>query len=249
MIHGGYLIKPRKIFDADSTMMNAPPLWWKLWDWMVASANYKNHGDLHRGQLFTSIDDMRDAMSWRVGYRIDKPTKGQIRTCYLAFVNEGMITVAKTTRGIIITVVKYAEYQDIKSYDSSTQVGPTVPAPVIKPEIKPESTLVSQLMLLHREMFDTVMIAPGHLVKFKQWSAEGKSFADIEQAYIKTASTRTPARRWDWIIDQIDNAGGKQRERYSKKQNTGVAKQAVNTGGDWAGDMQNGIENPPEWMV
>ena len=64
-INGGYTLLPRKLFA--SGIMRKPPLYLKLWVWMISQASHKNHGSLKRGQLFASIDVGTNSMKLFVG--------------------------------------------------------------------------------------------------------------------------------------------------------------------------------------
>ena len=118
-VYGGFIILARKLFD--SKLMHRPPLYFKLWVWMLFMANFRDHGKIRRGQFFTSIEEMREAMSYRVGYRKMRPSKDEIRSAYEAFTKTTMITTAKTTRGMIITILNYDKYQNFKNYETHTE--------------------------------------------------------------------------------------------------------------------------------
>lgn len=118
-ISGGYFIMARRIFESD--MMDAPPLLWKLWLWLLGQANWKDRGKLKRGQLMTTISAMREAMSWRVGYRVERPSRDQIRSAYEALTKATMITTAKTTRGLVVTILNYSRYQAPENYESHAE--------------------------------------------------------------------------------------------------------------------------------
>lgn len=119
MIEGGYLLLARKILDSE--IMDKPNHYLKLWVWMLGKAFFKDGDKLQRGQLFASIDDMRNACGYKVGARFERPTKDQIRNCYEHFTNTHMITTAKTTRGLIITICNYDFYQDINNYENHSE--------------------------------------------------------------------------------------------------------------------------------
>lgn len=62
LIPGGYIILARKILL--SPIMDRPPLHVKLWLWMLEKANHKDgYKNLRRGQFFTTINEMREAMA------------------------------------------------------------------------------------------------------------------------------------------------------------------------------------------
>lgn len=134
-VSGGYLLLARILFD--SWLMERPPLYIKLWVWMLNSANWKDHGKLKRGQFLTSIREMREAMSYKVGYRKKVPTVDQIRSAYEAFTKASMITTTKTTRGMVVTVLNYERYQDFKSYEAHSESHDENPTkPTVTPHYK-----------------------------------------------------------------------------------------------------------------
>lgn len=262
-IKGGYLIKPRKIFDSEM-LMDAPPLYWKMWDWMVGKANFRESEGVKRGQLFTSVEEMREAMSWKVGFRRERPTPGQIRSAYSAFKAEGMVEIQKTTRGLIITILKYDLYQNFENYEGvgqEPQPGSSLSfilqcgTPYIlsakevdnlkaefprqnvtqvlgqaarwlegqqdRPNAKDlinwlrrylgsGTDLFQRLVNLHLTMFEVIQINTGHRTQIKRWIDEGRTFEEIEQVYIKTASTRHAgaAQRWKWVVEEVGKLNG-----------------------------------------
>jgi hypothetical protein len=130
LIPGGYILLSRKILNNE--IMKKPPLYFKIWAWILLNAQHKDYGNLKRGQLFTSIPEMQEAMSYKVGYRIEKPTKKQIwgvlewlRNSYegntKVTTNVPMIETTKVTHGIIITVVNYDLYQTPSNYESNNE--------------------------------------------------------------------------------------------------------------------------------
>lgn len=118
MPNGGCFLCPRELM---LELMRMPPLRVKLWLWVFSEANWKSHDKLKRGQLLTSIKEMREAMSHHVGYRRETPTIDQIRSSYEGLAKAGLITTAKTTRGMIVTVLNYDLYQDFKNYEALTE--------------------------------------------------------------------------------------------------------------------------------
>jgi hypothetical protein len=119
-IEGGYVLLARKI--TISEIMVKPPLYMKLWVWMLESANHKNgYRGLERGQFFTTKKDMQEAMSWMVGYRKVTPTDKEIRNPYEWFLKGSMIVTKKVTHGTLITICNYDEYQDPKNYEGQNE--------------------------------------------------------------------------------------------------------------------------------
>jgi len=105
----------------ESDLMDKPPLYFKLWTWILLRAEWRTGKKLQRGQFLTSIAEMREAMSWLVGYRRMKPSKDEIRSAYEALTKATMITTVKTTRGMIISVLNYDIYQDPKNYEGHSE--------------------------------------------------------------------------------------------------------------------------------
>jgi ribosomal protein S24E len=129
-IPGGYILLARKI--TESEIMNKPHLFLKLWVWMLLKANWKDRDKLKRGQLLTTTAEMRDEMSYLVGYRKSTPTKDEIRSAYEALVKASMITTARTTRGMVVTICNYEYYQTPANYEDHNEnhnESATKPAP------------------------------------------------------------------------------------------------------------------------
>lgn len=114
-IQGGYILLARKLFD--SWLMDKPPLWMKLWVWMLGQANWKDRDKLKRGQFITTADDMKEAMSYHVGARICRHSDKEIRRAYEGLTKGGMVGRTKSTRGMVITICNYDLYQDFNNYE------------------------------------------------------------------------------------------------------------------------------------
>ena len=67
----GWISLYRKLLDNE--IMRKPPLYLKVWIWLLLKAQHSDYGNLKRGQLFTSIPEIQDAMTYNVGYRKEKP--------------------------------------------------------------------------------------------------------------------------------------------------------------------------------
>lgn len=134
LIPGGYILLSRKIIESE--IWKKPPLYLKVWVYLLSKAQHADYKQLKRGQLRTSIPEIIEACSWRVGYRIEKPTKDQIYQIleWLRNGDEGgnesndesnakatMITTTKATHGLLITIDKYSVYQDSKNYESNDE--------------------------------------------------------------------------------------------------------------------------------
>jgi len=114
-IEGGFYLKARRV--QETWIAKAPPHVREIWDWILLKANYKDNHVLKRGQLLTTYSDIQDGLSWFIGYRKQTYKKHHCEIAMKALTREHMITTAKTTRGIIITVLNYDKYQDPKNYE------------------------------------------------------------------------------------------------------------------------------------
>lgn len=118
-IPGGYILLARKLLD--SGIMAKPPLFIKLWIWMLGKASFKDHGDLKRGQFFSSYKRMQKAMGHKVGYRSVKPTVKEIRGVTKFLTKVRMVVITKVTHGMVITILNYKHYQDFKNYEGHNE--------------------------------------------------------------------------------------------------------------------------------
>lgn len=110
----GFILLSRKLLGGE--IMHTPPLYWKLFAWMMLEASHQKHGNLDRGQLFTSTKKIQDAFSWRSGFRTVKPSADEIRAAYRFLIRQGMIQVKKAIHGMVITIENYDFYQNIQNY-------------------------------------------------------------------------------------------------------------------------------------
>lgn len=119
LIPGGFIVLARKMLDSD--LMDQSPLVAKLWMWLLLKANWKDRDKLKRGQLVTTITEMKEAMSHRSGWCKISPTSDQIRSAYGTLRLTARITVQRTTRGMVVTVLNYERFQDISAYAPRTE--------------------------------------------------------------------------------------------------------------------------------
>ena len=115
LIPGGCIFIARKILK--SGIMEKPPLYLKLFLWMLLQASYTDHGNLNRGQFFTSLKRMQNAMVYKIGYRKITPTIKEIRGVTKFLTKAHMMVTTKVTHGMIITILNYDYYQNLKNYE------------------------------------------------------------------------------------------------------------------------------------
>jgi hypothetical protein len=121
-IPGGYILLARKILDSE--LMNKPPHYLKLWVWMISRAFWKDGNKLLRGQFHTTIEEMQEACSYRVGNRVCRPTVKEIRDAYESFSKGSRIGRRKGTRGMVITILNYDYFQNPDNYEGHPEGQP-----------------------------------------------------------------------------------------------------------------------------
>lgn len=118
-IPGGFYLKARQI--KDSWIAHAPPHVREIWDFLLRNANHKDvkvDGTIiKRGQILTSYKEIRNELSWKVGWRVEKYSKNDCETSMNRLRNHTMIHTTKTTRGMLITILNYDKYQNPKNYE------------------------------------------------------------------------------------------------------------------------------------
>lgn len=122
-IPNGYYIKARRI--EQSEIAHAAPCIREIFDYLIRHANRSEKmasGTLiRRGQCMRSYHDIQEGLHWMVGYRKETYSKTQCENALKWLTNKLMITTAKTTRGLIITVCNYDTYQSPKNYEDNRE--------------------------------------------------------------------------------------------------------------------------------
>lgn len=127
-IPGGYILLSRKLIESE--IWDKPPLYIKIWVYLLNKAQHGDFKGLKRGQLRTSIPEIMEDCSWYVGYRKVKPTKDQVFQVidwlrkshehpYESNNSSTMITTTKATQGLLVNIDNYNVYQDPKNYESN----------------------------------------------------------------------------------------------------------------------------------
>mgnify|MGYP001597722269 CR=1 FL=1 len=122
-IKGGYAAVARKLLTSEVMLWS--PVWFKLWVWLIVKANHKTvrKGGVvyHRGEVLTSYSEMRNACAYKIGYRLEKPSKSAIRDFCEATTKARMIATTKTTRGFWIKIDKYDYFQNPSNYEAHNE--------------------------------------------------------------------------------------------------------------------------------
>ena len=123
MIKGGYYLKARCI--EESEIAHAPPHVREIWDYLLRTVNYKDKKTngiiIKRGQTMRSYSDIQEALSWKAGWRKMTYSKNDCETAMNWLKKHTMIHTQKTTRGMIITVLNYDEYQNPENYENDNE--------------------------------------------------------------------------------------------------------------------------------
>jgi hypothetical protein len=126
----------RKIVNSE--VWSKPPLYLKVWLYLLIRAQHSDYKDLKRGQVYTSIPEIQDACTYYLGFRKVRPTKDQIYNvlkwlrdptgkisregygdAYGSDTEATMIATMKATHGMVVTICNYSFYQDINNYGSN----------------------------------------------------------------------------------------------------------------------------------
>jgi hypothetical protein len=120
-IKGGFYLKARSI--QESVMAHETPCCREVWDYLLREANYKPQKYsgfiIERGELFRTIKNIRDSLSWYIGYRRKTYSVKQVKDALERLRRYDMIVLKKEPRGLLIKIKNYDYYQDINSYLNS----------------------------------------------------------------------------------------------------------------------------------
>lgn len=136
LIPGGYILLSRKIIESE--IFKKPPLYLKVWIYLLSKAQHKDYRQLKRGQLWTNIPEIQEACSWYVGFRKETPSKKQIYTILEWLRNpyeqdnekntkKTMIVTTKGTQGMLIYIENFNHYQTSKNYEGNDEGNNEIP--------------------------------------------------------------------------------------------------------------------------
>jgi len=121
MIEGGCTLWARQTIDSD-IFLNKPDKWFKIWFYLVNQVNHKDNKQFKRGSAFIKYEWIMEKT---------KATKNEIDHCLRWLKIGEMVATQKATRGMIVFILNYGIYQDIKNYKSDskseTENIPTLP--------------------------------------------------------------------------------------------------------------------------
>lgn len=123
MIEEGYVLKARCI--KNSVIASAPPYVREIWDWLVLNANHKDKRyegfTVKRGQIFCKYSDIREALSWKIGYRKMMYHENHTKRAMKFLREHSMIELTIEPRGNLITIVNYDKYQTSENYERTDE--------------------------------------------------------------------------------------------------------------------------------
>ena len=102
--------------------MNCTPVVRELWFWLLMSVKWKSdkNRNIKRGTWTGTIDEIRNGLSWKSGYRTETYSKSQIVRSYGKLTEMGMVETTGGTMGISISICNYDTYQGFKTTDETT---------------------------------------------------------------------------------------------------------------------------------
>jgi hypothetical protein len=110
-ISGGAFLIARKIFTSE-VWLKKPSSWGKIWIYILGNVNHSDHKGFVRGEGFFNFSEERKLIGNDVS--ADKIKK------FIKFARESsMIRTTRSTRGMIVKVLNYNEYQDIFNFRST----------------------------------------------------------------------------------------------------------------------------------
>ena len=122
-IGGGFILQPRAFDESD--IASASPCVREIWFYLIRNANSKDSKykgfEIKRGQLFRSYQDIRDGLSWKIGYRTERYSEAQTKDAMRQLRKTGRITTMKQPRGVLITICKYDIYQTVENYEATDE--------------------------------------------------------------------------------------------------------------------------------
>lgn len=206
----------RKLIESE--IWDKPPLYLKVWMYLLMRAQFKPYKNLERGELVVSIPELIEACSYKVGYRTEKPTKSQIfnilewlrnsdEASHEGYANDTMIETTKTTRGMVVKVLNYNVYQDSKNYEHNAEQNDEKPTNDTMPKrqadtinkndknelrTKESSPTTTDEFSGVARMFEAniCMLSPMQYESFEMWFNDFGGNAEILEEAIRTAADR-----------------------------------------------------------
>jgi hypothetical protein len=208
-IKGGYYIKARCIQEAE--IATAPPHVREIWDWLLKECNHADNKGILRGQCVRTFKDIQDGLSWKIGWRKMQYNKWQCEKAMLYLRKATMITTEKTTRGLIITVLKYGYYQDQRNYEGNRRAtgeqqttdtinNNTTNNESIK-EVKETDTSCSEPQAATEPADTTILIYPCKGMGKKEWELKESKLKQYQESFPAIDILQHCKNARQWCID------------------------------------------------
>jgi hypothetical protein len=107
----GAIVLARKTIESE-VFSTKPDKWFKIWIFLLITANYKDNGRFRKGESFTTYSEICS---------YTKATRNEVDHCIRWLKLAKQITTRKATRGFFINIVKYNVYQTLDNYKSDTK--------------------------------------------------------------------------------------------------------------------------------
>jgi hypothetical protein len=105
-IQGGATLWARQTIIS-KIFYDKPAIWFKIWFYLVSRVNFKEDKRFKRGELFLKYEWICEAT---------KATKNQVDHFIRWAKDNKMLATRKTTRGMILEILKYNEFQTLDNY-------------------------------------------------------------------------------------------------------------------------------------
>ena len=103
----------RQLFNSQ-LWLEKPSSWKIIWIYILGKVNHDNNKHFNRGEGFFNFTQELKQIGRDISY-------DQIRHSMTYFKKSGMLSTIKSTRGIIIKVLKYNKFQTLDNYKSTTE--------------------------------------------------------------------------------------------------------------------------------
>ena len=103
----------RQLFNSQ-LWLEKPSSWKIIWIYILGKVNHDNNKHFNRGEGFFNFTQELKQIGRDISY-------DQIRHSMTYFKKSGMLSTIKSTRGIIIKVLKYNKFQTLDNYRSTTE--------------------------------------------------------------------------------------------------------------------------------
>lgn len=105
-IKGGATLWARQTIDSE-IFFDKPDKWFKIWFYIVSQVNHQDNHKYKRGEGF---------MQQKIICEYTKATPDQVKKCFSWLKKMKMISTTKSTRGMVVKVLKYNDYQSLDTY-------------------------------------------------------------------------------------------------------------------------------------